>query len=294
VVDPFDESGKEVRAPVYQTLGLTDLSFTLFSIYWSLARPYIGVILLIVFLILFLHFTRFGPHDFGGHPVEPRPDDHERITRFSAFERLLHLCVLGTFLFLGFTGLAFSFNGWRWMHLFFGDGLTPRVWHGWLGWVFGAGVLLMGVRWWRDAILVRSDRQWFRALGGYLGGHDPVPAGRFNAGQKIYFWSVILGGLTLLGTGIILFYLDEFSINVVFIAALLHNLAGLFGVAGVVSHIYLSTAANPGTSQAIFAGWVTKGWARLHHPLWYEKVTGQKALSERAKSTGQPHEPKHG
>jgi cytochrome b subunit of formate dehydrogenase len=64
---------------------------------------------------------------------------------------------------------------------------------------------------------------------------------------------------------------------VVFLAVIIHDLAALFGVAGVLSHVYLGTAANPGTLQAIFTGWVTKGWARLHHPIWYEKITGRPA-----------------
>jgi formate dehydrogenase gamma subunit len=280
VVDPVNEEGKEARAPVYRTLGLSDTSYTIFSVYWSLARPWIGLVLLLLFFILSLHFTRFGPHDFGGRPVEPRPDDYERIARFSWFERMLHLVVLIVFLFLGFTGLAFSFEGWRWMQLVFGDQLTPRVWHGWLGYVFGGGVILMFVRWCRDAVLVRSDIEWLKKLGGYLGGHEPIEAGRFNAGQKIYFWTVVLGGSVLTATGIVLFFQDRLSLDLVFIAAILHNLAGLFGVAGVLSHIYLSTAANPGTVQAIFAGWVTRAWARLHHPLWYEQVTGRPAAEE--------------
>jgi len=277
-VDPFDSTGKEVTEPLYRGMGLDDKSYAIFSVYWALARPWLGLVLMVLFFVITLHFTRFGPHDFGGKPIQPRPDDHERIPRFSWLERMIHLFVLIAFLFLAFTGLAFSFNGWRWMQLVFGDNVTPREWHTWLGYVFGGGVLLMLLRWWRDAILVRSDWEWVKGLGGYLGGHRPLPAARFNAGQKVYFWTVIFGGMVLLATGIILHLQEHLSINVVFISAILHNLAGLFGVAGVLSHIYLSTAANPGTSQAIFSGWVTKAWARLHHPLWYEKQTGRAAF----------------
>ena len=90
----------------------------------------------------------------------------------------------------------------------------------------------------------------------------------------------MIGGLVLLVTGIVLFFPDSFSLNLVFLAAILHNLAALFGVAGVLAHIYLTTGANPGTIQAIFAGWVTKGWARLHHPVWYEKIAKKPAVEE--------------
>ena len=277
-IDPFGEDGKKVPEPVYRTVGLEEASFTVFGIYWTLARPWLALVLLLVFFMSTLHFTRFGPHDFGGGPVVPRFDDHQRIKRFSVFERFLHLTVVVTFLFLGFTGLAFSFEGWRWMQLVFGENLTPRVWHTWLGYIFGAGIVLMLIRWWRDALFTRSDIGWVKKMGGYLGGHALVPAERFNAGQKLYFWTVIFGGGLLTASGVVLAFADNLSLEVVLISAILHNFAGMFGVAGVMSHIYLSTAANPGTAQAAFAGWVTKGWARLHHPLWYEKLTGRKAV----------------
>lgn len=279
-IDPFGPSGQPVTEPTYLTLGMNELSFSVFSVYWSLLRPWLSVLILAIFFISTLHFTRFGPHDFGGHQQFARPDDVQRIKRFTTFERILHLVVVICFLFLAFTGLAFSFDGWRWMELAFGEGVTPRLWHGWLGYVFGAGVVLMLFRWRKDALFRKHDIGWVKKAGGYLGSHDPVPAGRFNAGQKLYFWTVILGGLALTATGVVLYFPEEMGLNAVLIAAILHNFAGLFGVAGVLAHIYLSTAANPGTVQAIFAGWVTKGWARSHHPIWYEEVTGQKADDE--------------
>lgn len=295
VADPFDAQGREIREPVYRSFGLRDDTFKAFSIYWSLARPWIGVVLFSVFFLLTLHFTRFGRHDFGGRVFEPRADDWERVQRFSWSERMLHLTVLLTFLFLGFTGLCFSFDGWRWLQLAFGETVTPRVWHSWLGYVFGGGVVLMLFRWTRDSLLVSSDWKWVRSFGGYLGGHEPSPAGRFNAGQKVFFWTVVGGGIVLTATGILLHFKEALSMNTLFLVAALHNLAGLFGVAGVLSHVYLSTAANPGTAQAIFAGWVTKGWARLHHPLWYEKLFGKKAFTQpfdKGDDTAKKAEPK--
>ncbi len=280
IVDPFDETGNPVVEPVRWTIGVSDFSYTLCAVHCPLVRPWIGGLIMLVFFATTLHFTRYGPHDFGGRPMDPRGDDYERIERFNWFERLVHLVVLITFLFLALTGLAFAFNGGRWLQLIFNSTVTPRAWHGWLGFVFGAGVLLMFVLWWRDAVLVPSDREWLRKLGGYLGGHEPVPADRFNAGQKVYFWTVVIGGLTLLVTGIILFFRKSLPNDLVFVAIVVHDLAAFFGISGVLSHIYLSTGANPGTLQAIFAGWVTKGWARLHHPLWYERITGRPAIGD--------------
>jgi cytochrome b subunit of formate dehydrogenase len=42
----------------------------------------------------------------------------------------------------------------------------------------------------------------------------------------------------------------------------------------IIGHIYLGTAAEPGTFASMVRGTVTKDWARLHHPKWYREVTG--------------------
>ena len=278
IVDPYDENGNQVIAPVRKTIGISDYSYNLCAIHFPLIRPYMGIVLIIIFFVTTLHFTSFGPHDFGGRPLHPRSDDYERIDRFNLFERLTHLFVLFTFIFLALTGLAFAYRGGgRFLELFFGNTVTPRVWHGWLGFVFGIGVLFMLLQWWRDAMLIPSDKEWVRNFGGYLGGHDPVPADRFNAGQKVYFWTVIIGGIALLLSGTVLFFREHLPLNLVFTCIFIHYIAALFGVSGVLSHVYLSTGANPGTFPAIFVGKVTKLWARRHHPLWYEKITGKPA-----------------
>ena len=45
----------------------------------------------------------------------------------------------------------------------------------------------------------------------------------------------------------------------------------------IIGHIYLGTAAEPGTLRSMIHGTVTKDWARLHHPRWYREVTGDRA-----------------
>src|SRR6266436_5597145 len=57
---------------------------------------------------------------------------------------------------------------------------------------------------------------------------------------------------------------------------LLHDLAFIAFFVAIVGHIYLGTAAEPGTFRAITRGTVSKAWARLHHPRWYRDVTGDR------------------
>ncbi|MCC2690305.1 MAG: formate dehydrogenase gamma subunit, partial [Rhizobiaceae bacterium] len=68
--------------------------------------------------------------------------------------------------------------------------------HNYISWAFILGMLTMLVVWIRDNIPDRYDAAWLRAGGGFFGERHP-PARRFNAGQKLIFWSVILGGIAL-------------------------------------------------------------------------------------------------
>ena len=54
----------------------------------------------------------------------------------------------------------------------------------------------------------------------------------------------------------------------------LHDAGFLLFAAAIVVHIYLGTAALPGTFRSMTRGTVTKSWAKLHHPRWYRDVTG--------------------
>ncbi|HKE15552.1 MAG TPA: hypothetical protein VKB80_11830, partial [Kofleriaceae bacterium] len=56
--------------------------------------------------------------------------------------------------------------------------------------------------------------------------------------------------------------------------------------AAIVVHIYLGTAAVPGSFQSMTRGTVTKKYARLNHPRWYRETTGQKSSGAGATASG--------
>jgi formate dehydrogenase subunit gamma len=56
------------------------------------------------------------------------------------------------------------------------------------------------------------------------------------------------------------------------LAYLLHDFTFICFALSLVVHIYLSTAAEPGTFVSMSRGTVTRAWARLHHPRWYQDV----------------------
>jgi formate dehydrogenase subunit gamma len=126
--------------------------------------------------------------------------------------------------------------------------------------------------WLEDAIFESHDKEWVRLLGGYLGHKGEVPAGRFNAGQKMFYWYTAIFGIVMSITGVMLIFKSSFLLSTNCVTSTLHNLVGFFLVAGVLAHAYFGTIANPGTWRVLIDGLVPREWARHHHPNWYRAL----------------------
>jgi hypothetical protein len=90
------------------------------------------------------------------------------------------------------------------------------------------------------------------------------------------FWAAALGTVGLLISGIVMWVPQPVSGQRVREASyIVHDAAFSLFFAMIIGHIYLGTAAEPGTFRSMVRGTVTKSWARLHHPRWYREVTGE-------------------
>ena len=203
---------------------------------------------------------------------------NERLLDRSTFvERVVHWVVGVSFVALLLTGLAFSYPALFWLTTLAGGGPAARALHPWLGVVFGVGMVAVIALWIRDMFLDAGDREWLGAVH-YYATHrrDRVPpAGKYNAGQKLFFWFQGLLAAVFVGTGVPLWLPDAFDSSLLAMARLLHFAATFGGGLLLVLHVYLSTVAFPGTGRAMIDGKVTKRWARLHHPRWYEEQNGR-------------------
>jgi len=197
------------------------------------------------------------------------------LRRFTYFERLVHWVVGGSFVVLLATGLAFVYPSLFWLTTLLGGGAAARVLHPQIGVAFGIGLLLMFGLWVRDMFLDRQDREWLGAIKHYAAHeHDKVPpAGKYNAGQKMFFWTQSVLGIVFVGSGLLLWFPELFTAQVLNTMRLLHYLATLGGGLFLIVHVYLGTVAYPGTARGMIDGKVTPEWARLHHTRW----TGERA-----------------
>ena len=197
--------------------------------------------------------------------------------RFNLLERVVHWVVGVTYVALLLTGLAFAYPPLFWLTAPLGGGATARVLHPYIGALFGVAMLLMVVLWIRDMFLNRLDVQWMAAVRHYATHQrDKVPpAGKYNAGQKLFFWVQGVLAIVFVATGVMLWFPEQFAParTLLSSARLLHYLATLGGGLFLVLHVYLGTVAYPGTARSMIDGKVTRQWARLHHPRWHEEQT---------------------
>jgi formate dehydrogenase subunit gamma len=197
-------------------------------------------------------------------------------------ERLIHWLLAVSCIILLITGLGLMFKAFEFLTLFLGGYKGMKLIHNYTGLVFTVSMVLSLIIWYREgAILKDYDIAWIKKGGGYLWKVKDLPeAGRFNAGQKIFFILVIVVGALMFITGIIMWFSLSFPHALVRLSYMLHAL-GVVTIGGALtSHIFLGTA-NPGSFQAMMHGYVTRGWVKLQHPRWLKEVEGHKSEAKK-------------
>ncbi len=269
VTDMFGPDGKPATISSGKLFGCQPWVFTVNQFHQLYLTPYVswGILLLVFGLVL--HYTGQGPKgaDFYGEPPA--------IQRFSLAERWTHVTRMVTFLFLFLTGYIFFYNNVSMLRLFFGSPGTAVVFHWVSGLVFLAASVVSLALWRQDARFAPYDREWLRLHGGYFGGREvEAPAGRLNAGQKIFFWLTALLSLIMGITGILLIFKNSLPLSLNCLMSTIHGFFAIILVAAVIAHAYLGTIANPGTFSAMVTGKVGRKWAKKHHSEWYKEVAG--------------------
>lgn len=194
------------------------------------------------------------------------------VARYSLFERVVHWVVGITFVALMLSGLALAYPRLAWLAGLFGGGQTMRAAHPWIGVAFTVGIVVMLVIWARGMLLDSVDRAWFRRLRGYARtGHTGLDIGRWNGGQKAYFWFSVLFGIVLLVSGLPLWFPSIAGTGVRQWARLIHHAVFLLTVGGFIIHVLLSAFLFSGTMAGMTSGRVTRAWAAWHHPRWFRE-----------------------
>ncbi|BAT60404.1 formate dehydrogenase, cytochrome b556(fdo) subunit [Variibacter gotjawalensis] len=207
------------------------------------------------------------------------------VVRFNGFERFVHWMTASCFIVLAISGLNITFGKNLLLPIigpeaFTGFSQWGKYAHNYLSFPFTIGVVLICLMWLAGNIPNRRDAEWIRRGGGIVGNDHP-PAERFNAGQKLIYWIVVLGGGAVAVSGyILMFPFYGTAVGGMQLAQMVHAIIAVLFVAAMLGHIYIGTIGMEGAFEAMGSGKVDVNWAREHHSLWLQEELAREGRTE--------------
>jgi len=248
---------------------------------WIGAVAILGILAVLVIFYLWRGMVR----------IESGRSGHT-IVRFNAFERFVHWMTATCFIILALSGLNITFGRALLLPLMSPEAFTTwsewaKYAHNYLSFPFTLGVILIFFMWVAGNIPNRVDVEWFKRRGGMVG-HDRPPAYRFNGGQKLIYWIVVLGGSAIAVSGyLLMFPFYGTDIQTMQNAEIAHGIIAMLFIAAMLGHIYIGTIGMEGAFEAMGTGTVDVNWAKEHHNLWLEEVRAgsQRHLAQQPAAT---------
>lgn len=233
---------------------------------------YGGWLIVAMMIIIGAFYSLKGPLKLHDKPTG------RKLLRFGAWDRMVHWGAAISFVLLAVTGIVILFGKHILLPVF---GYTLFSWlatasklvHNFVGPVFAFCTILMFLTFVKDNLPKAQDLQWFAKAGGLFSGSH-VPSGRFNAGEKAWFWiGVTLLGVVVSVTGLVLNF-PNFAqgrelmqqMNVI------HAIAAVVFMTLSLGHIYMGTIGVEGAYESMRTGYVDEVWAKEHHEYWYREV----------------------
>ncbi|WP_420333904.1 formate dehydrogenase subunit gamma [Roseibium sp.] len=248
----------------------------------------------------------------------------QTITRFKMIERFGHWLLAGSFILLAVTGLIVLFGRIAIIPLLGKDAYAPIAlaskWvHNNVSWAFMLGLVMIFVMWVVHNIPNKTDLKWIAVGGGLLKKGVHPPAKKFNFGQKMIFWGVIVLGASISASGISLLFPFDFPMfaktfeilnnlglpqlvglgtlptelaphEEMQYAQLWHTIVAFLMIAMILAHIYIGSVGMEGAYDAMGSGEVELQWAREHHGLWVKEVEEAQQKSEAPTKNAVPAE----
>src|SRR5690606_7703235 len=226
------------------------------------------------------------------------PPTGRLVRRFNALEMTVHWSLAISFCLLGISGLIMLFGKHVLLPLV---GYTVSGWlalaaknlHNFIAPLFMVSALAMIVLFLRDNLPRRYDARWLANAWAYMTRGKHVPSGRFNAGEKIWFWLGVVGlSIAVSWSGVVLLFPNFDQTRAVMQDAwAVHATAALIYIALSLGHIYLGTIGVAGTYGNMRRGWTDETWARGHHELWYDEIrSGRRRSPGGPVPAGAPHD----
>lgn len=204
------------------------------------------------------------------------PHHPKLIQRYTANERTNHWLIAITFILLALSGLALFHPSFSWLYFVLGGGPWTRILHPFIGVVMFVCFFVFAGHMWRNNLMTKNDYQWLRQIGDVLNNREEkLPeVGKYNAGQKLLFYVLIICMLGLILTGVVMwraYFSMYFPIWAIRAASLLHAVFAFGIICAIIVHIYAAIWVK-GSIGAMVRGTVSWGWAWKHHRAWFRSV----------------------
>ncbi len=231
----------------------------------------LGAVMVLGMLLMLLAYQLIK----GGAKLEHRTG--RKVLRWAMSDRVLHWYTAVLFIVLAITGFSLLWGRSVLIPILGKEGFAAwagiaKPIHDYLALAFTAGLIVMLLKWFHHNIPASYDREWFKQGGGYFSGSHP-PAGFANAGEKAYYWVLVIGGTALVISGFYLLFPNlGFERSAMQTANIVHGVSALILTTAVIAHIYLGTLGSEGALEGMVTGEVDEGWARQHHSVWLDEV----------------------
>lgn len=243
----------------------------------------------------------------------------ETVLRFRLLERIAHWAIAIPFILLAITGLVMLFGRVAFIPLFGHEAFSVvakggKFIHNYIAWIFMAGLILSFFLWAWKNLPDRHDIPWLLKGGGLFTKGSHPSAGKFNAGEKIIFWTVIILGVIISATGVSMLFPFELqmfapiyeAMNALGVSQFLglgelntaltpqeemqltqlwHAIIAFIFMSVIIAHIYLGSVGMEGALDSMVKGTVDVQWAKEHHDLWYDEVSGRSVPEHEKKAT---------
>lgn len=216
----------------------------------------------------------------------------KKIKRFSGFQRFVHWSVAILFVILGLTGVIMTLGRYGLLPIIGKEAFGfvayyGKLMHNYLGPVFSVMLVVMFFTFIKGNFFNWTDIKWFLKGGGLLGGH--ASAGRYNGGEKAWYWLAILGGVAVVVSGLVLnFPALNAALNIsrenFEWAQLIHAVGSIGLFVASFGHIYMGTIAMEGAFEAMKTGECDTNWAKEHHDIWYDELQQNDELTVKDES----------
>ncbi|MEQ1516040.1 MAG: formate dehydrogenase subunit gamma [Usitatibacteraceae bacterium] len=248
---------------------------------------YGGVALLIVPALLLLFYAIKGSFKLHEKPTG------RRIERFNSAERMSHWTMAISFVVLAITGMITLFGKYLLLPILGASGFSWVISaglqvHNFVGPLFMVSIVVAFFIYVKDNFISGADLGWLAKFGGMLSQKE-IPSGRFNGGEKVWFWlGVVLLGIIVSASGVIMLFPNwDTAREWLARANLIHAAGAIVFTCMALAHIYLGTIGTEGAYQGMREGYVDETWAQEHHALWYDEVKAGKR-NEKIVGVAQP------